>query len=115
MLKVRIKNYKLFVECVGVVRKQAFLLSYFGKNDLPRKSFPKAGGFMGKKMYAYVNPGMLVWARSETPYKTAAEVEAAHPEIKADRLAAWELPFAAFYLSEDSSSNTWICTHFWIA
>lgn len=74
---------------------------------------------MGKKMYAYVNPEMLVWARFETPYKTTAEVEAAHPKITADRLAAWEkgeelpsiteakklaeiykLPFAAFYLSE---------------
>lgn len=74
---------------------------------------------MGKKNYAYVNPQMLVWARSETPFNTTESVELAFPAIKASSLDAWEkgedypsiteakklaaiykLPFATFYLSE---------------
>lgn len=74
---------------------------------------------MGKKNYAYVNPQMLVWARSETPFNTTEAVELAFPAIKATNLDAWErgedypsiaeakklasiykLPFASFYLSE---------------
>ena len=74
---------------------------------------------MGKKNYAYVNPAMLVWARSETPFRTAEAVEEEFPTIVAKKLNAWEsgedypsiteakklasiykLPFAAFYLSE---------------
>lgn len=75
---------------------------------------------MGRKNYAYVNPQMLVWARSETPFKTTEAVETSFPAIKAKDLDAWEkgkelpsineakklaavykLPFAAFYLSEE--------------
>ena len=74
---------------------------------------------MGRKNYAYVNSEMLVWARSETPFKTTEAVEMAFPAITAKNLDAWEkgedypsiaeakklaaiykLPFAAFYLSE---------------
>lgn len=62
---------------------------------------------------------MLVWARSETPFKTPEAVEAIAPSITTKHLEAWEngedypsitkakklaalykLPFAAFYLSE---------------
>ena len=75
---------------------------------------------MGRKNYAYVNPRMLIWARSETPFKTTEEVEMAFPTITSKNLDAWEkgedfpsiteakklasiykLPFAAFYLSEE--------------
>ena len=75
---------------------------------------------MGRKNYAYVNPKMLVWARSETPFKTPEAVEEIAPSITAKNLAAWEkgedypsiteakklaalykLPFATFYLSEE--------------
>lgn len=75
---------------------------------------------MGRKNYAYVNPQMLVWARSETPFKTPEAVEAIAPSITTKHLEAWEngedypsiteakklaalykLPFAAFYLSEE--------------
>ena len=75
---------------------------------------------MGRKNYAYVNPKMLVWARSETPFKTPEAVEEIAPSITAKNLAAWEkgedypsiteakklaalykLPFASFYLSEE--------------
>ncbi len=74
---------------------------------------------MGKKNYAYVNPAMLVWARSETPFKTTEALEEEFPAVSAKKLNAWEsgedypsiteakklpsiykLPFAAFYLSE---------------
>ena len=74
---------------------------------------------MGRKNYAYINPEMLVWARSETPFRTPEAVEEAFPAITAKNLNAWEngedypsiteakrlaaiykLPFAAFYLSE---------------
>lgn len=77
---------------------------------------------MGRKNYAYVNPQMLVWARSETPFKTPEAVEAIAPSITAKNLEAWEngedypsiteakklaalykLPFATFYLSEEPS------------
>lgn len=79
---------------------------------------------MGKKNYAYVNHQMLVWARSETPFKTTELVELAFPAITAKKLEAWEkgedypsiteakklaaiykLPFAAFYLSEVPSKK----------
>lgn len=80
---------------------------------------------MGRKNYAYVNPQMLVWARSETPFKTSAEVELAFPSsITAKSLDAWEkgedypsiteakklasiykLPFAAFYLSKEPTKK----------
>lgn len=75
---------------------------------------------MGRKNYAYVNPQMLIWARSETPFKTTEEVEMSFPTITAKNLDAWEkgedfpsiteakklasiykLPFASFYLSEE--------------
>lgn len=75
---------------------------------------------MGRKNYAYVNPQMLIWARSETPFKTPEAVEATAPSIIAKNLVAWEtgedypsiteakklaalykLPFATFYLSEE--------------
>ena len=74
---------------------------------------------MGRKNYAYVNPQMLVWARSETPFTTTEAVEALFPVITAKNLDTWEsgddypsiteakklasiykLPFATFYLSE---------------
>lgn len=74
---------------------------------------------MGRKNYAYINPQMLVWARSETPFKTTESLEQEFPSITAKDLDAWEkgedfpsiteakklasiykLPFAAFYLSE---------------
>lgn len=74
---------------------------------------------MGRKNYAYVNPQMLVWARSETPFTTTEAVEMLFPAITAKNLDAWEsgddypsiteakklasiykLPFATFYLSE---------------
>ena len=74
---------------------------------------------MGKKNYAYVNPQMLIWARSETPFKTTEAVEISFPMISAKKLDTWEagedypsiteakklasiyrLPFAAFYLLE---------------
>lgn len=74
---------------------------------------------MGRKNYAYINPRMLVWARSETPFKTTEDLELEFPSISAKDLDAWEkgedfpsiteakklasiykLPFAAFYLSE---------------
>ena len=74
---------------------------------------------MGRKNYAYVNPQMLVWARSETPFTTTEAVEVLFPAITAKNLDAWEsgddypsiteakklasiykLPFATFYLSE---------------
>lgn len=75
---------------------------------------------MGRKNYAYVNPQMLVWARSETPFTTTGEVEMLFPAITAKNLDAWEsgqdypsiteakklasiykLPFATFYLSAE--------------
>lgn len=75
---------------------------------------------MGRKNYAYINPKMLIWARSETPFKTTEEVEMVFPMIAANNLDAWEkgedypsiteakklasiykLPFATFYLSEE--------------
>ena len=75
---------------------------------------------MGRKNYAFVNPQMLVWARSETPFKTLESVEEIAPSITAKNLEAWEkgddypsiteakklaslykLPFATFYLSEE--------------
>lgn len=74
---------------------------------------------MGRKNYAYINPQMLVWARSETPFKTTEALELEFPSITSMDLDAWEkgeafpsiteakklasiykLPFAAFYLSE---------------
>ena len=74
---------------------------------------------MGRKNYAYVNPQMLIWARSETPFTTTEAVEMLFPAITAKKLDAWEngeeypsiteakklaaiykLPFATFYLSE---------------
>ena len=79
---------------------------------------------MGRKNYAYVNPEILVWARSETPFRTTEAVEEAFPTITAKALSAWEngedypsiteakklasiykLPFAAFYLSEAPSKK----------
>ena len=79
---------------------------------------------MGRKNYAYVNPEMLVWARSETPFRTPEAVEEAFPTITAKNLNAWEngedypsiteakklasiykLPFAAFYLSKAPSKK----------
>ena len=79
---------------------------------------------MGRKNYAYVNPEILVWARSETPFRTTEAVEEAFPAITATALNAWEngedypsiteakklasiykLPFAAFYLSEAPSKK----------
>ena len=75
---------------------------------------------MGRKNYAFVNPQMLVWARSETQFKTLESVEEIAPSITAKNLEAWEkgddypsiteakklaslykLPFATFYLSEE--------------
>lgn len=75
---------------------------------------------MGKKNYAYVNKNMLIWARSETPFKTTESVELVCPAISAKNLDAWEegkdfpsiteakklaalykIPFATFYLSEE--------------
>lgn len=45
---------------------------------------------MGRKNYAFVNPQMLVWARSETPFKTLESVEEIAPSITAKNLEAWE-------------------------
>lgn len=74
---------------------------------------------MGRKKYAYINPKMLAWARSETPFKSTSDVESHYPKITATALDKWEkgedypsiteakklaamykLPFASFYLSE---------------
>lgn len=73
---------------------------------------------MGKKNYAYINKDMLVWARSETPFKTTEDVEIHASGITAAKLEAWEngselpsiteakklasayhVPFACFFLS----------------
>ena len=83
------------------------------------KSVILGGDFVAKKNYAYINPEMLLWARSETPFNTVEDVEMLFPSIDAKNLKAWEngdsypsiteakklskiykLPFAAFYLSE---------------
>ena len=45
---------------------------------------------MGRKNYAFVNPQMLVWARSETPFETLESVEEISPSITAKNLEAWE-------------------------
>ena len=74
---------------------------------------------MGKKNIAYINPNMLKWARSETPFTTSEMLEQSFPKISAQKVNAWEegndypsvteakklasiykLPFAAFYLAE---------------
>ena len=79
---------------------------------------------MGRKNYAYINPTMLVWARSETPFRTVESVEERFPSITAKSLESWErgedypsvteakklasiykLPFAAFYLTEAPSKK----------
>ncbi len=79
---------------------------------------------MGRKKYAYINSEMLVWARSETPFRTPEAVEEAFPVITAKNLSAWEngedypsiteakklasiykLPFAAFYISDPPSKK----------
>ena len=79
---------------------------------------------MGKKNYAYINPQMLVWARSETPFETPESVELTFPTISAVKLKTWEngedypsiteakklasiykLPFATFYLSEEPAKK----------
>ena len=84
---------------------------------------------MGRKNYAYINPQMLVWARSETPFTTTNEVEMLFPAISAKSLDAWEsgedlpsvteakklasiykLPFATFYLSEEPAKKVKIYT-----
>lgn len=84
----------------------------------------KGGAFMGRKNYAYINPQMLVWARSETPFATTEAVEMLFPAITAKNLDAWEsgveypsiteakklagiykLPFATFYLSEEPAKK----------
>lgn len=73
---------------------------------------------MRKKNYAYINKDMLIWTRSETPFKTTEMVELACPKISAKNLNNWEegkdfpsiseakklaalyrVPFASFYLS----------------
>ncbi len=73
---------------------------------------------MGKKNIAYINPQILKWARSETPFETVEEVVAREPTFSFEKLTAWEdgyekpsiseakklaklykLPFAAFFLS----------------
>ena len=79
---------------------------------------------MGKKNYAYINPKMLVWARSETPFETTESVEMTFPAISAEKLKTWEngedypsiteakklasiykLPFSAFYLSDEPTKK----------
>ena len=73
---------------------------------------------MGVKKYAYVNHQMLVWARSETPFKTTAEVANHINGFKTEIIDKWEsgeelpsiseakklanlykVPFATFYLT----------------
>lgn len=74
---------------------------------------------MGVKNIAYINKEMLIWARNETPFATAEDVEAHSSSISAEKLSKWEsgedlpsvneakrlasiykVPFACFYLSE---------------
>ena len=74
---------------------------------------------MGVKNTAYINKEMLIWARNETPFATAEDVEAHSSSISAEKLYKWEsgedlpsvneakrlasiykVPFACFYLSE---------------
>ena len=79
---------------------------------------------MGKKNYAYINPQMLVWARTQSPFSTPEDVETYFPKISSKKLNTWErgediptvneakklasiykLPFAAFYLSEEPAKK----------
>ena len=45
---------------------------------------------MGAKKYAYVNHEMLVWARSETPFVTTADVANHISGFKSDLIDKWE-------------------------
>lgn len=73
---------------------------------------------MAKKNYAYINCEMLVWARSETPFVSTADVEAHDSGLKSEKIDLWEsgkelpsiaeakklanlykVPFASFFLS----------------
>jgi len=45
---------------------------------------------MGAKKYAYVNHEMLVWARSETPFTTTADVANHINGFKSDLIDKWE-------------------------
>ncbi|MDR0288229.1 MAG: ImmA/IrrE family metallo-endopeptidase [Clostridiales bacterium] len=45
---------------------------------------------MGAKKYAYLNPTMLKWARSETPFKTINDVIARRPRYTYEQIEAWE-------------------------
>lgn len=79
---------------------------------------------MGKKNIAYINPKMLIWARSETPFISPEAVELTFPAINAADLTKWEsgeeypsineakklasiykVPFACFYLTTPPSKK----------
>ena len=79
---------------------------------------------MGKKNIAYINPQMLIWARSETPFISPEAVELSFPAINAADLTKWEsgeeypsineakklasiykVPFACFYLTTPPSKK----------
>lgn len=72
---------------------------------------------MGKKVIAYVNKEMLIWARKQTIFETPEDVEARFPNLKAEKIKKWEngednpsvteakelaakykLPFACFFM-----------------
>ena len=75
---------------------------------------------MGKKNIAYINREMLIWARSQTPFKDSADdIKRIYPKIDTDKIIRWEngeefpsinevknickiyrVPFASLYLSE---------------
>lgn len=75
---------------------------------------------MGIKNIAYINREMLIWARSQTPFKDSADdIKMIYPKIDTDKIIRWEngeefpsineaknickiyrVPFACLYLSE---------------
>jgi len=74
---------------------------------------------MGKKNYAYINPAMLKWARSETPFSSISDVVIRIPKLSCEDITSWEngeslpsvneakslaklydVPFASLYYSE---------------
>ena len=78
---------------------------------------------MGKKNYAYVNSELLIWARSNTPFETTADVQE-QIKIDASKIELWEkgeelpsiteakklaklykIPFATFFLSSPPANK----------
>ncbi len=80
---------------------------------------------MPAKNYAYINKDMLIWARNETPFSAAEDVEMRVSGISASKLTAWEtgpdlpsiteakklasvykVPLACFYLTTPPEKTT---------